>query len=390
MLRKLLGRLLHGVLLMLLLALLARPAFAGRRASIKQFEQGLAEAKGKPDKEFAKWVFGFELNERVSGARLARWKEGVTGEEGKRALGAIADLSAFLSLPADEIPKTAALDKDGQQRVLAAAGTYVEQTLSKLPNFFATQAITTFDDTPASRDGSSFFSYVPLHYEDFTTATVQYRNGKEVMETHKGAEVADADQTISTSSGLLSSGEFGPVLHTVLSDSRSGKLAWTHWETQGTTLMAVFRYSVPRGKSHYKVKAELPGHATALQMRPGYHGEIGIDPENGTILRLTLLAEMTDEVPLDNADLMVEYGPVEIGGKSYICPVRSVASVEAFQVVSRAGAAESDTERPAFQRQTKEGAQKILNDVVFGHYQVLRSDARVLTGADLEDDPKNP
>jgi hypothetical protein len=392
MLRKFVGEL--GKQRMLLLfwllfvALTARSAQAGRHVSIKQFEQGLAEAKSKPDREFARWVYGFELNERVSGVRLARWKEGIEGKEGLRALGAVADLSAFQNLPGEEIPKKPALDKDGQQRVIAAAGVYVEQTLAKLPNFFATQAVTTFEDTPDSRANDSFTPYEPLHYADFVSATVHYRNGKEIMETRKGVEQTESDQTASVSAGLLPSGEFGPVLQTVLADAQAGKLAWSHWETLGEKTMTVFRYSVSQGKSHYLVKVVLPGSSSLFRTKPAYHGEIGIDPETGAILRLTLRAEMTDEVPLDNANLMVEYGPVEIGGKSYICPVRSVASVEAYQVLTQAATTGNGREHGSFQQRSKENAQVILNDAIFGHYQVLRSEAKVLTGADMDDQDK--
>jgi len=42
------------------------------------------------------------------------------------------------------------------------------------------------------------------------------------------------------------------------------------------------------------------------------------------VLRVEVEADLNGFVPLDRADVMVAYGPVEIGGKTYICPVRSV------------------------------------------------------------------
>ena len=368
------------LLVILLLALTSLPVFAAKRVSIKQFERGLDEAKGKPDKEFVRWVSEFALSERVSGSRLARWKESVAGVEGRRALGALADLSAFENLPGEEIPKLAAPDRDRQQQMIDAAGIYVEQTLAKLPNFFATQAVNSFENTPPS----SVSTYVPMHYADSLSATVLYRNGKEVMETHKSKDVTEADPAPLGKAGLLSSGEFGPVLHTVLSDAQRGKLAWSHWETLGATTMAVFRYAVVRGKSNYKVKVVLPGVKGAFQVRPGYHGEIGIDPATGTILRLTLCADMTDADPLLDADLMVEYGPVEIGPMTYICPVKSVALVMAYPMgvqLSR------DVEKMGDITSRSAGdinLQTIVNDIGFGNYHVLRSEARVLTGDDSE------
>jgi len=42
------------------------------------------------------------------------------------------------------------------------------------------------------------------------------------------------------------------------------------------------------------------------------------------VLRVEVEADLNGFVPLDRAEVMVAYGPVEIGGKIYICPVRSV------------------------------------------------------------------
>ena len=55
-----------------------------------------------------------------------------------------------------------------------------------------------------------------------------------------------------------------------------------------------------------------------------YHGEIGIDPGSGTILRLVLEADPAFGSLTERADIMVEYGSVAIGGETYTCPVRSV------------------------------------------------------------------
>lgn len=361
---------------------LAMPALAAKRVDIRQLDQELAEVKTKPDAEVAHRLAGLELTERMSAVELMRWRDAMPGPESKHALAILADSSAFLHTPPGEVPQTAPLDEAAQKQALSLASAYVETTLAKLPNFFAAESITTFEDTPASQDNGNYTVYQSLHYTDFKKATVFYRDGKEVMET-KSSEVSEQDQTITLAGQLLSSGEFGPVLHTVLADAHSGKLAWSHWETIGTSQVAVFRYSVPRKKSHYRVKVELVGHSEPMQSRPGYHGEITIDPSNGTILRITLQADITDNDPMKRADLMVEYGPVEIGKQSYLCPVRSVALTQDYPQKFQAdnkGVLERREEQP----------QTLLNDVRFDHYHVLRSEARLLTGADIDDDGNTP
>jgi hypothetical protein len=372
------------------LTIMALPVLAARRVSIKQFEQGFTGTRSKSDAEQARWIFDFELTERVSAAMLTRWSETAAGDQSRRALIALVDSAAFQNLPQEEVPKTSALDGNGQQKVIALATAYIDSTLSKLPNFFATETVSTFADSPSFRDGASFTSYEPMHYKKSWNVTVLYRSGKEVMETKRGREVLDQDQTASAAVGLLSTGEFGPVLHTVLSDAQGGKLTWSHWETLGTSTIAVFHFAVPEGKSHYKVKVLIPGHGTPFQVQPAYHGEIGIDPATGTILRLTLRADMSADDPLAQADLMVEYGPVEIGAKTYICPVKSVARVMAPQLISPIGRVMERGNELGNSSKEDVYLQTVVNDIAFGHYQVLRSEAKILTGADLEDNPEKP
>lgn len=366
-----------------LFAMLAVPAFAAKRVDIKQVDQALTEWKDKPDAEVAHWLDGLKLTERADAAQLAQWRKTAPGPKSKQAVALLADASAFLRAPASEILQTTPPNEIAQRQMLSLASAYVETTLVKLPNFFASESITTFEDTPASQDYGVYTNYQPMHYSDFKRATVLYRDGKEVMET-KSSEVSEQDQTITLAGQLLSSGEFGPVLHTVLTDARSGKLTWSHWEAMGDSKTALFRYSVPRQQSHYRLKVELAGHSKPTQTRPGYHGEIAIDPANGTILRITLQADLSDDDPMKRADLMVEYGRVEIGKQSYICPVRTVAMTESYS-------AKVQLDERGFLTPNQKGPTlKMLNDARFDNYHVLRSEARLLTGADTDDDGSKP
>jgi hypothetical protein len=56
----------------------------------------------------------------------------------------------------------------------------------------------------------------------------------------------------------------------------------------------------------------------------GYQGEVAIDPATGTIPRLTVQADLAFDSTIFRGDIMVEYGPVEIDGKTYTCPIRRV------------------------------------------------------------------
>ena len=119
--------------------------------------------------------------------------------------------------------------------------------------------------------------------------------------------------------------------------------------------------------------------ANASDFRPfhqiaGYHGEIAVDPANGTVLRVTAQADLKPTDPLVRADIMVEYGPVELGGRSYICPLKSVS-------ISQAQAADSNM--AASKVQFSPGhLQTLLNDVAFVQYHLFHADAHILTAAE--------
>jgi hypothetical protein len=66
-------------------------------------------------------------------------------------------------------------------------------------------------------------------------------------------------------------------------------------------------------------------NATILRIRPGYHGSLWLDAASGTVLRITMEADTKDNPLFKRADMLVQYGPVEIGGSTFICPVRSLA-----------------------------------------------------------------
>jgi hypothetical protein len=189
-----------------------------------------------------------------------------------------------------------------------------------------------------------------LHILSTFSATVLYRDGKEVLDS--GGKEWKPDPY---ANWMDTSGEFGAILITVVVDAAQGKLAWSHWEQGSAGPLAVFRYSVPEEKSHYLVTYNVNGNLV-LERLSGYHGQIAVDPESGTILRMMLETDLKPDDPIIHSGMLVEYGPVEIGGKTYTCPVKSVSILQ--------------------QRKT---LYTILNDVSFERYHLFRAETRILT-----------
>jgi len=379
------------LMVLLVLAAMTLPAGAAKRVTVAQLEQALtaAAAAHKPDAEMARLIGGMELSERLSEARLGRLSEHLNaGSRAALALKLLADLSAFLDPPASELPSTAAPDEAAQQRMLVAARNYVAQSLPRLPNFLATRTTHRFDDSPLEVQKGSWPVRAGLHLVGTSSRETSVREERDHQLAAEGAAVWKEQ------AGLTTQGEFGSTLSMILADTAKGALSWSHWEEMATGLAAVFHYSVPRSASHYevigfpqrqttleRVGAAGPGNrsipAIALQpgvspedaapvrARPGYHGSIWLDPATGTILRITIEAELKRGDPFLRAAILVEYGAVEISDKKFISPVRSLAlSVAATDAQGVPGDAPAEW----------------LNETLFTGYHRFAATTRILTG----------
>jgi VWFA-related protein len=362
---------------------------ADKTLSIEQMEQILVKLQGKPDGKVAGELESVQLAERVSPARLAQWETEFPGKRTREELVKLADMSAFLNPPASDVLRDPPPDMETQERMVAMAVDYVRLTTARLPDFYATRETTHFEDTltrktdysyapsmgmsehptmgsalpVASGGGSSIAEYRGLHSAGEFSMTVTYRDGHEVL--NEDAEKRAKDEEASL--GLTSSGEFGPILASVIGDVAHTGVAWVRWEPGNGEPAAVFRYVVPASQSHFRIGVNIEGKQQTLL--PAYHGEIEIDPATGEILRLSRVADPAPPNAAMKAAIVVDYAPVKIGDQSYVCPARGVA----FSMVPIPTPGVNDAS--SLPMQTK------LNDIEFTHYHQFGSEARILANA---------
>ena len=336
------------------------PAGAAKRVTVAQLQQFLATetADHRADAEIAGKVGDLELSERLSEVALGRIAKNLApGPRTALAVQLLADQSAFLDPPASELPATATPDAAAQQRMMDMARGYVVQTWPHLPDFFVTRATARFDDGPQVVEAGNWPVRAGMHQQGVTTSNLTYRNGQEVLDSDTETAAASPGTPAPKAApepGLSTRGEFAPELPIILTDMAKGTVFWSHWETTATGLAAVYRYSVPRNVSHFEVNycclseapvnlrptgsatARRPGGSTQIPVEPaatlkpfrttpGYHGAVSVDPGTGAILRVTLEAELKGDDPITRAATVVQYGPVTIGDKRYILPMRSLA-----------------------------------------------------------------
>ena len=336
--------------------------------TVRDVQRIVAGVPDKGDAKLARQLGGLVLTERMSDATLALLEKSMPGARSRTALIALADASAFLRPAAEDVDSEAAPDLNEQRRIMSRAVEYLGKSLPKLPDFYATRITVRYDgDPPKAKSKAQGKTHEAWREVGRSKVVVVYRDGKEVVDPRAWVRRA-ADPE---GGGLITRGTFGPILSTVIVDAAHGETTWDRWERGNAGTMAVFRYRVPGNRSHYSVS--FANDVAQEGSTTGYHGEVAIDPTTGAILRLTVQADPPLGSTILEGDILVEYGPVEIGGKMYTCPLRSV-SVS----LTMAGLASGTGSYGPVLVRSKEAT--LLNDVVFEDYHLFRSDSRILTG----------
>jgi len=360
-------------------AALALRADAAQRMTVAQLQQTVASAHGMSDAEVAAQLAAVELTERLSAAGMAQLGAGLPGNKAREQLVIVADASAFLAPPDAEIGTGPTPDAAALRAMMVKVVDYVNNTVRQLPNFIATRSTTAFEDRPQEdaleATGVVSYSAVPLHEMGSTSVRVTYRDRREVVD--EGA--ARNDRHGNQAGGLVTAGEFGPMLSRVVADAIQGKIMWGRWEKAADGDVAVFRYQVPPEKSHYKVEfccvrdaVDMSGGVDDLHVfseTASYHGEIAFDAATGAILRISMEAEMPQGELISKAAMLVEYGPVDIGGKQFTCPSRSISILQAH----------TTQQKGMYSRANYQGSAKtFLNDVEFRQYRRFGTETRIL------------
>jgi VWFA-related protein len=383
------GEILRKILIIGILAATAIPSQAAKRMNAAKLERLLSAdiAAHKQDAEIAQQIQDIVLTERMPAADFAQLQNRFgSGSQTSAALQLLADESQFLESAPTQATAEPAPDSVAQAHILDVARNYVSKTLQRLPNFLSTCIISRYDDTPHADKPGDWPTRTGLHL----VATAQRQTSLISDRDHQPAAQGSAAWRPGT--GLVSGGEFGSSLGMVLADISKGQVSWSHWQRSSAGVLAVFRYSVPASASHFEVfssfrqETSTEGVKSApnsrgistmtiqpsldsndvqlVSARPAYQGSIWVSPADGVVYRITMETDTKMGLRiLRRAAILVEYGPVKIAGKTYICPVRSLAEADAVTTTeSRLG----------------DDATEWLNESVFTDYHRFGSSVRIL------------
>ena len=323
-----------------------------------------------------------ELTERLSSPRLDALLSEMHSERERQALTADADLSSALAPPPDEIASRAPPSMEEQRAILLRTYDYLQNAIPKLPDFYALRTTSRFEEPP-QRDNQSWkmqHQERTLHFAAGEHATVLYRNGHEEVETKTKLGKERAVRGV-RARDLETWGTFGPILAYVWTAAASspGTLLWKRWEhgKYGDLAVFSFRAASPNEGPDITYCCLPQGNGTTLyQNNADTYGEFAVNPDTGAIMRIAINADLDEDrdpdVPLILSQIVVEYGPAELGGKIYICPQRSVE-------VSR-GRSVRELHEWGMTFNVYGYFETMINDVSFGGYHKFGSEMRILPG----------
>lgn len=368
------------LLILCLAQLLVVSALADDAVTVRQLEQRLASATGSSDKKVEKEISNLQLTERLDRSLLLKLSNALPGDRSRNALVAIADASAFLSPPQSEVLPESPPDRKVQGEMLIRAGAFVDEEAKRMPNFLAQRVTSRFQDAVLFPYSNRIQYYTPKDYHlfDRRVANVRYVGGQEEDTKPTSNTRQDRDITL-LPPGLTTWGAFGQLLETIVTDILQSKVRWQRWERSDAGKLAVFQFLVPQEASHYTVEYccgyDPKGQAIEFKATPTYHGEITIDPFTGNVSRIVLICDLAPGQVITRADTELEYGPIDIGGRTYFVPLRGVSVLVAPAVKDHLVGGGTD-----WYTQSDHYTVTSINDLQFRDYRVFRTEMRIVPG----------
>jgi hypothetical protein len=192
--------------------------------------------------------------------------------------------------------------------VIADARAAADSFLSEMPNFLVQQATTRY-----------YSNGVPARWiaTDVVTAEVRCVDGKEDY-SNILINGTPANRPIEKT-GAWSTGEFVTTLQDLFSPYTAASFVRHGEETIVGRAAYVYDFSVRQTGSHWVLVGPDGRHEA-----PPYTGRVWIDKERHGVLRMEQRSSaISSALPYDKAESTLEYGFVNIDGKSYLLPVHS-------------------------------------------------------------------
>lgn len=334
-------------------------------ADLKAMLQSM-HSENKSDADVAAALKQVELSEQLTRPVMNGLGEFSPGQLTTEQIYVLEARSATLPPPASDIPTTAALDAAAQQALLAKATSYASSTYAQLPSLSVTRTTLRFQDNMEALSASSGMQNGAKDSSQTSAGVspqqfVRYINATDVnLALEHGVERLPEDKTRWGANRMIQLMEPYPGLSQIFQEANeAGTIKFARWETVNGKPAAVFSYQVPKKKAHVAVNiccfpnldqaGSVHFTSAALGTANGsggggasgnfqtttdwkpykqnnlpYHGEFFVDADTGIVVRMITQMEPKSSDVVHQDDIRTDYGPVTVGDKTLVLPVRSI------------------------------------------------------------------
>jgi len=349
------------VWILLLAAALPAWSAGNKKISVQELKDLLASAQDakKSDEDVALQLKQVELTEELTSTTMASLSNEIPGPLSSEQLYVLEARSAVLAPPVADLPAAPVPDAAAQQAMLAKAVDYATKSYAQLPPLTATKLTGRFQDgveaihsyTGAnhnlSENDDPLWEQTRLYIRLLGTRT-------DMIESDKGLEKPPSakDKTTWGANGQVVSIGAGLTLNSILQEAMAnGNPKWLRWETVNGKQTAVYSFAIDKKKTHFAVNyccfpntdtagiinygsgpstgggATGSNFQTVSEWKPfksnaGFHGQIFIDPDSGTVVRTITMADFKQSDFVHYENIRTDYEPRPIGGKTLVVPVR--------------------------------------------------------------------
>lgn len=232
---------------------------------------------------------------------------------------------ATLSSAAPPIP---APNSVRQKEILDRIKEYAMSYSENLPNYMCVEVMRRAVD-PNAGD----------HYRSIgnVLARVSYNEGRENYQVYSinGHYQETTIERAAGTGGAISTGEFGSMMRAIFEPHTEAEFNWEKWTTLRERRMAVFNFFVDSGHSSYSLSYSS-GAGDEQRIITAYKGFVYADPDTGEIDRIKFIAiDIPKSFPVNEASEILDYDQAQIGGQTYILPMRAVLYMTAGREKSR-------------------------------------------------------
>ena len=191
--------------------------------------------------------------------------------------------------------------------VIAKAREAAAQFAGSLPNFFCQQVTTRYQSDHPKTGWDAL---------DVVSADIAYEDG---TESYKNIKVGNksVNKDIHDIGGTTSTGEFASILDDLLNPATGATFRRTGTDTVHGRATYVFKFEVPRDRSHWRIEAP------SQLYYPAFGGSIWVDKQTSRVLRIEQQARLMPALfPFDTVETATDYDFVRLSTpQQFLLPV---------------------------------------------------------------------